>query len=236
MVTPNYLKIHLTEVNALTLFNVCFCTFLLLMPNCISLTGIVSLSLLSSIFSNNFIPCSGTFMLLKCPHSSGSPFCLNMGIISLLSHLSGICFSSQTVFSISSTMSTPLSPMYFMRCTERPEHPEIFSLFIFFIAFSTCLFEISWIDPCTTGVSLSCYLTFSTLSRLLKYYLHLADFLLHRLHLALWSRSLRQCLFLILPFSLLPFQDLLALFVPLAIAFSFVHSLKASWFSSHMSI
>ena len=112
-------------------------------------------------------------MPLNSPHSSGSPFCLYMGMISLLFHSSGICSSSQTLFSISCIMSTPLSPRCLIRYIGRPEHPGPFPFLILSMAFFTSSLDFSWTGPSTAGTSPSCSLAFSTFSRLLKYSLHL---------------------------------------------------------------
>ena len=117
------------------------------------LTVISFLSLRSTIFSNIFIPCSNNLMPLQFPHSSGSPFCLYMGTISLFFHSSGICSSSQTPFNISCIVSTPLSPKCLIRSIGRPEHPAAFPFFMLSMAFFTSSLDISWTGPSTAGTS-----------------------------------------------------------------------------------
>ena len=94
-------------------------------PNCMLLTVISFLRLRSRIFSNIFIPCSNNLMSLKFPHSSESPFCLYMGTITLFFHSSGICSSSQTLFSISCIMSSPLSTKCLIRHLLAPHTDNI---------------------------------------------------------------------------------------------------------------
>ena len=110
------------------------------------------LGLRSTIFSNIFIPCSNNFMPLKFPHSSGSTFCLYMGTISLFYHSSGICSSSQTLFSISCFMSTPLSPRCLIRSIGRPEHPAAFPFFMLSMAFLHWSFYCWYLSELFPGV------------------------------------------------------------------------------------
>ena len=82
--------------------------------------------------------------------------------------------SSQTLFSISCIMSTPLSPRCLIRSIGRPEQPGAFPFLILSMAFFTSSLDISWTGPSTAGTSPSCSLTFSRFRRLLKYSLHLS--------------------------------------------------------------
>ena len=143
-------------------------------PNCMLLTLISFLSLRSTIVSNIFVPCSNTLMPLKFPYSSGYPFCLYMVTISHFFHSFGICSSSQTLFSISCIVSTPLSPRCLISSIGRPEHPAAFPFFILSVAFFSSSLDISWTGPSTAGTSPSCFLAFSTFNRLLKYSLYLS--------------------------------------------------------------
>ena len=151
-------------------------------------------------------------------------------------HSSGICSTSQTVFSISCIMSTQLSLWCLIRSISGPEHPAAFPFFILSMAFFTSSLDISWNGPSTAGTSPSCSLAFFTFSRLLKYSLRLSLIYTSSVSIfPVWSlttfTSLPQCLFLILPFVLplcrsTPHLPLFHLVIPIfvCLVFSFGHS------------